>query len=178
LGPGDEKWLRIRRDALPFCQGVPITLKSLRPKDYLETPQSLGQLLKKRRRELGLLQREAAKRMGILTETYGNWETDKTEPVAARFRPVMEFLGYDPTPEARTLAERLEARRRDLGVTFDQIAGYLGWDPASLTRYLNGTWRIPASRMMVLELLLSAKTTDLTDIHRLPRRLRRSACSA
>ncbi|MDP2331035.1 MAG: helix-turn-helix transcriptional regulator [Reyranella sp.] len=150
----------------------------MRKRDYSEDPKALGEHLKKRRRELGLLQREAAKRMGILTETYANWEKGKTQPVAAHFRPVTEFLGYDPTPEARTLAERLEARRRGLGVTFDQIAGYLGWDPATLTRYLNGTWRIPANRMTALELLLSAKTTDLTDIHRLPRRPRRSGRSA
>jgi transcriptional regulator with XRE-family HTH domain len=153
---------------------VPLTLKSLRKKDYSETPQTLGEHLKKRRRELGLLQREAAKCMAIHTETYLNWEKDKTKPVAAQFRPVVTFLGYDPMPEARTLGERLEARRRGVGVTFDQLAGYLGWDPATLTRYLNGTWRIPESRMAALELLLSAKSTDLTDLHRLPRRLRRS----
>ena len=161
-----------------FVPGVPRLFKALRPKDYSESPKSLGQHLKKRRKKLGLFQREAAERMGILTETYANWEKDTTEPVAAHFRPVTEFLGYDPTPEARTLAERLEARRRGLGVTFDQIAGYLGWDPATLTRYLNGTWRILANRMTALELLLSAKSTDLADIHRLPRRLRRSGRSA
>ncbi|MDP2378282.1 XRE family transcriptional regulator [Reyranella sp.] len=158
--------------------GVPVTLKALRPKDYSETPRTLGEHLKKRRRQLGVLQREAAAQMGILTETFANWENGKTEPVAAQFRPVIEFIGYDPTPEARTLTERVEAKRRGLSVTFDQIAGHLGWDPATLTRYLNGTWRIPASRMAALELLLSAKTMDLTDIHRLPRRPRRSGRSA
>ena len=163
---------------MPFCRQTPLTLKALRAKDYSENPQTLGQHLKRRRRELGLLQREAAQRMGIGTDTYANWEKGKTEPVASRFRPVAAFLGYDPTPAPRTLAERLEAKRRGLGVTSDQIAGYLGWDPATLTRYLNGTWRIPANRMAALELLASARTTDVTDIHRLPRRLRRSRRSA
>ena len=149
-------------------------LKSLRLKDYSESPQTLGEHLKKRRKKLGLLQREAAEQMGILRDTYGNWEKDKTAPVAAQFRPVMTFLGYDPTPEAKTLAERLDAKRRTLSVTFAQVARHLGWDPATLTRYLNGTWRIPASRMAALKLLVSAKTSDLTDIQRLPRRLRRS----
>ena len=111
--------------------------------------------------------------MGSWTETYANWENGQSEPVAAQFRPVVEFLGYDPTPAARTVAERLQAKRRELGVTFSQVARYLGWDEGTLTRYLNGTWRIPANRMAVLELLLSAKNTNLTDIHRLPRRLRR-----
>ena len=66
--------------------------------------------------------------MDILTETFANWEKDKTKPVAAQFQPVVTFLGYDPSPEARTLAERVEAKRRGLSVTFDQIAGHLGWD--------------------------------------------------
>lgn len=153
--------------------GVPVTLKSLRKKDYSEHPKTLGEHLKKRRRELGLLQREAAARMGILTDTYLNWEKGHTEPAPSQFRPVVAFLGFDPSPPPKTLAERLEAKRRATGVTFGQVAKYLGWDEGTLTRYLNGTWRIPAIRRAALEVLLSAKSTDLTDIHRLPRRLRR-----
>jgi hypothetical protein len=48
---------------VPFCHQTPLTLKALRAKDYLESPQTLGQHLKKRRRQLGLLQREVAERM-------------------------------------------------------------------------------------------------------------------
>ena len=158
------------RDALPFCQGVPLTLKSLRPKDYFESPQSLGQHLKKRRKELGLLQREAAERMGILRDTYGNWEKDKTEPVAAQFRPVVEFLGYDPSPKPRSLAERLQAKRRILGATFAQVAQHLGWDPGTLSRYLNGTWRMPPERAASLEEFLITSEADLAPIYLLSRR--------
>ncbi len=87
--------------------------------------------------------------MGILTETFANWENGKTEPVAAQFRPVMEFLGYDPTPAPKTLAERLEAKRRALGITFEQAAKYLGWDPipewdkAPFTHQINLLGSIP-----------------------------------
>jgi transcriptional regulator with XRE-family HTH domain len=91
-------------------------------KGLFRRPQTLGEHLKKRRRQLGLLQREADERMGISTGTYTNWEKGKTQPVAAQFRPIVTFLGYDPTPEPTTLAERLEAKRRTLGVTFDQVA--------------------------------------------------------
>jgi transcriptional regulator with XRE-family HTH domain len=74
---------------------------------------------------------------------------------------VVEFLGYDPTPAARTVADRLQAKRRELGVTFSQVARYLGWDEGTLTRYLNGTWRIPASRMAALELFQSEARSSL-----------------
>jgi DNA-binding XRE family transcriptional regulator len=114
---------------VPFCRQTPLTLKALRAKDYSETPKTLGEHLKKRRRELGLLQREAAERMGVSTDTVVNWEKDKTEPVAAQFRPIVEFLGYDPTPAPTTLGERLEAKRRLLGATFAQVARYLDLGP-------------------------------------------------
>jgi hypothetical protein len=35
--------------------------------------------------------------IGIGTDTYANWEKGNTEPVASQFRPVVAFLGYDPT---------------------------------------------------------------------------------
>ena len=134
--------------------------------------QSLGLHLKKRRRELGLLQREAADRMGIWAETYANWEKDKTEPVAAQFQPVVEFLGYDPTPAPKTLAEHVEAKRRALGITFEQAAKYLGWDPGSLTRYLNGTWALSPTRAGELEGFLALDGKAAEAIRRTPRRPR------
>jgi len=155
---------------VPFCRGTLLTLKALRQKDYSQNPQSLGEHLKKRRRELGLLQREAAARMAIGTDTYANWETGKTEPVAAQFQPVVAFLGYDPTPKPTTLAERVQARRRALGVTFSQVARHLAWDSGTLTRYLNGTWRMPSARAAQLEAFLSATDLELASIHRLARR--------
>lgn len=158
---------------MPFSLGVPILLKSLRPKDYSETPRTLGEHLKKRRRELGLLQREAAERMEIDTWTYLNWEKDKTLPVAARFRPVLTFLGYDPTPAPNTLAERLRASRRTSGVTFSQVAQYLGWDEGSLTRYLSGEWRLSSERAAALERVLGMGWRVAADIRKLPRRPRR-----
>ena len=39
--------------------------------------------------------------MGIGIDTFRNWESGNTEPVASQFRPVIAFLGYDPTPEPR-----------------------------------------------------------------------------
>jgi transcriptional regulator with XRE-family HTH domain len=155
---------------VPFCRQTPLTLKALRAKDYSENPHTLGEHLKKRRRELGLLQREAAARMGIGVETYANWEKRKTEPVASQFRPVAAFLGYDPTPAPSTLAARLQAKRRALGVTFSQVARYLGWNTGTLARHLNGRWRMPSDRAKAFETFLAAEEANLASIRQLPRR--------
>jgi DNA-binding XRE family transcriptional regulator len=92
------KGLRTHICAVPFCRQTPLTLKALRAKDYSENPQTLGGHLKKRRRELGLFQREVAKRLDVAVETLINWEKDRTKPVAAQFRPVIAFLGYTTHP--------------------------------------------------------------------------------
>jgi len=155
---------------VPFCRQTPLTLKALRAKDYSETPRNLGEHLKKRRPELGLLQREAAEMLGVSTDTVVNWEKDKSEPVAAQFRPVVAFLGYDPAPEPQTLSERLEAKQRRLGVSLAQVARHLGCDPGSLKRYLDGSWRMPANRARALEAFLDAEDAALAGLHSLKRR--------
>jgi transcriptional regulator with XRE-family HTH domain len=154
---------------VPFCRQTPFTLKALREKDYSPNPQTLGEHLKKRRRELGLFQREAASRMGIGTDTYANWEKGKTEPVATQFQPVVAFLGYDRTPAPETLSERLKAKRRELSVTFAQVARYLEWDTGTLSRYLNGTWHMPPPRAALLEAFLVAGEAELARLWQLPR---------
>lgn len=149
---------------------MPLTVKSPKPKDYSEAPQSLGEHLKKRRRELGLLQREAGERMGVSAETVSNWEIGKTKPAPSQFKPVAGFLGYDPAPEPTTLAERFEAKRRSLGTTLDQVAQYLGWDEGSLRRYLKGRWRLSSERADALERFLGEN--EGAAISALPRRKR------
>jgi transcriptional regulator with XRE-family HTH domain len=147
-------------DAVPFCGWARLTVKAQKQRDYSEDPQTLGEHLKKRRRELGLLQRETAGRMGVSAETVANWEKGKTRPATTQFRPVVEFLGYDPMPEPKTLADRLEAKRRATGMTFSEVARHLGWDPGTLTRYLNGTWRMPPARLALLESFLVTTATE------------------
>jgi hypothetical protein len=97
-------------------------------------------------------------------------ENDKTKPVAAQFRPVVAFLGYDPTPKPETLADRLEAKQRSLGASLAQVARHLGWDPGSLKRYLDGIWRISPDRRQVLETFLNAEDVALAGLHSLKRR--------
>ena len=110
--------------------------------------------------------------MGIGIDTFRNWETSKTEPVASQFPPVVAFLGYDPTPAPSTLAARLQAKRRTLGVTFSQVARYLGWNSGTLARYLSGRWRMPPDRAKAFETFLAAEDADLARVRQLPRRSR------
>jgi DNA-binding XRE family transcriptional regulator len=85
-----------RQRRVAFLPWVPIRLKALKPKDWTDEPVTLGEHLKKRRRELRLLQREAASKIRVATDTYRFWETGRTRPYAASWRAIIEFFGYDP----------------------------------------------------------------------------------
>jgi len=85
--------------------------------------------------------------------------------MASQFKPVIAFLGYDPTPASQTLADRLEAKQRSRGVSLAQVARYLGWDPGSLRRYLDGTWRLSSDRRAALEAFLAGEVEALAELH-------------
>jgi len=64
--------------------------------------------------------------------TITNWEVNATVP-EVRFMPaIIQFLGYNPIPAANSLADRLAAARRALGLSQRKMAGKLGVDPATL----------------------------------------------
>ena len=48
---------------------------------------------------------------------------------------IIEFLGYDPSPEPNTIGERLLAYRRRHGLSRKELAGQLGADEATLWRW-------------------------------------------
>ena len=113
-------------------QFAPITLKALKPKETDFEPKTLGEHVRKRRLELRLTQKEAAERLGVNFWTVLNWEKDHTEPPIESMPPIIRFLGYDPFPEPKGLAQRLLAKRRAMGWSIREAARQLGVD--------QGTW--------------------------------------
>jgi transcriptional regulator with XRE-family HTH domain len=129
---------------LPFCH---VTLKGQRPlpKAYPPTLRTLGDHLRRRRLELGLLQRELAEQLRVNPGTVTNWELNRTAP-ALRFVPaIISFLGFDPSPPGASLGEQLRAVRRRAGYCQDRFARLLGIDPGTLSRWERGL-RVPTVR--------------------------------
>jgi transcriptional regulator with XRE-family HTH domain len=54
---------------------------------------------------------------------------------------VVRFLGFDPSPAAETLHERLRAIRLRLGLTQEEMARKLGFDEWSINRWESGARR-------------------------------------
>jgi transcriptional regulator with XRE-family HTH domain len=145
---------------LPF---VSVCLKRARPKPYPENPVILGEHLKKRRMELGLLQREVAKQLGIGVFTYLSWERGGRAPFKRYWPGIITFLGHDPSSEARSLGERISAKRRELGLTQREVAQLFGWDHGTLYRYERDEWKPGGDRLRALEAWLATTPVESSE---------------
>ena len=119
---------------------------------------TIGDHLRKRRLDVGLLQRELAERLGVDETTVTNWELNRTAP-ALRFLPgIVRFLGYVLRAAENTLGERLLGFRRERGLSQAAFGRSLGIDPGTLARWERGS-RWPGSEFLArLEALLGRLT--------------------
>ena len=121
---------------------MPIRLKALKPKETDFEPRTLGEHLKLRRLQRKLSQKEAACLLGANARTVLNWEKGHTETPVEAMPALLQFLGYDPLPEPKTLPERLLAKRRAMGWSIREAARKFGVDPE--------TWRDWEQGRMIL----------------------------
>jgi transcriptional regulator with XRE-family HTH domain len=108
---------------------------------YPKELERLGDHLRKRRLDLGLLQREAAGELGVTESTVYHWETGKTAPKTRHLPSILRFLGHDPRPMPETFAGRLQAVRTARGLSQAAFARLLGVDPGTVARWETGLSR-------------------------------------
>lgn len=94
--------------------------------------------MRKRRLDLGLLQREAAARIGVDETTIYNWETHHSSPQIRHLPRIIAFLGYNPLPVPQTLPGKLRGTRQALGLSQKDMARRIGVDAATLARWESG----------------------------------------
>jgi transcriptional regulator with XRE-family HTH domain len=119
---------------LPFCHAH---LKGPRPlpRSYPQVLATIGDHLRKRRLDLGLLQRDVAAQLGVNQCSVTNWELNDTEP-ELRFLPaIVRFLGYGPWAIDGSIGEGLLACRQERGLTQELFARQLRVDPGTLSRW-------------------------------------------
>jgi transcriptional regulator with XRE-family HTH domain len=128
-----------------------VLLRAEKPKPiaYPREAKTLGDHLRRRRLDLGLLQKDVARQLGADVKTVTNWERQRTEP-EIRFLPaIFRFLGLDPRPLPVTFPERLRVARTALGLSQEAFARRLRIDPGTVARWEAGTGR-PGSKLLRL----------------------------
>ncbi len=101
-------------------------------------PASIGERIRKRRRELRLTQRQTGNILGSTESTVNNLERMRTQPEACFVPTIVEFLGTDPLPEPGTFAERLIHSRRLLGLSRAECSWRTGIDESCLAGWERG----------------------------------------
>jgi transcriptional regulator with XRE-family HTH domain len=94
-----------------------------------------GDHIRRRRLALELLQSDVAERLGVTESSVWNWESNGSEPEFRYMPGIIEFLGYNPLPEATTLGEQLVRHRTTLGMSQKEFATKLAVDPGTLARW-------------------------------------------
>ena len=113
--------------------------------------------MRKTRLDLGLLQKDVARIIGVTTDSVTNWEKNRSSP-SPRFIPrITRFLGYVPY-DTSTLAfgERIVFMRRLCGVSQKELAHRLEVDPTTLARWERGKSRPVGTHMERLETIFNA----------------------
>ena len=110
---------------MPFCH---VTLKAARPLPprYPNQLQTIGDHVRRKRTEIGLLQRELGARLAVDKTTVSHWERNLTSPALQHWPRILGFLGYSPVDAGEALPDRLRAYRRVNGLTQEQFARLVG----------------------------------------------------
>ena len=105
------------------------------PSAYPRELKTLGDHLRKKRLDLGLLQKEVAQRLGVDTASVTNWEKGHTSPRLHLIPRIIEFLGNVPfSGEGKSLGQHIVEMRRALGVRQEDLARQLSVDSSTLAR--------------------------------------------
>ena len=115
-----------------------LTLKTGKPRNpaYPEHLDTLGDHIRKRRLDLGLLQKDIAGMVNATTSSVTNWEKNRTSPRLYLLPKIVKFLGYDPLESnATTLGKTIKQYRMQKGLSLRKLARELGIDPGTLARW-------------------------------------------
>ena len=97
---------------------------------------TLGDHIRKKRLDLGLLQQDLAVTLGVHHKTIPNWELGNTEPQnPVLYSKIIGWLGYNPFPEPKNFGERLWQIRMIMGITAEEASKEIGVDQSTFGRW-------------------------------------------
>ena len=133
---GGSRWRsRTGIHALPRCHA---TLVAPRPKPYPKELKSLGDHVRRRRIQLGLLQKEAAKQIGASKASIVSWEMNRYEPATLYIPEIIRFLGYCPFRKTDCFGDWLKQCRTSCGLSQETLAGALAMDESTIAHWERG----------------------------------------
>jgi len=88
----------------------------------LSLPETLGEHVALRRKQLKLTQKQAMKRIGIISLcAYRSWEKHGVSPQIKYYPKIMEFLGYCPIQYSQSTGHKLKLMREHCGLSYREV---------------------------------------------------------
>lgn len=106
---------------------------------YPETISTIGDHIRTRGLDSGLLQKEVAECIGVDTNTLINWELNYAAPKIQYLPKIIAFLGYSPVPAGESFPEKLKTYRQVKGLSQLRLAHVLGVNPTTVVKWEAGT---------------------------------------
>ena len=119
----------------------------------------MGDHVRSCRLNRNLLQAQVADQIGVDKTTVCNWESNAPLPAIRYIPAILEFLGYDPFPPAKTFVGRLTTARKVLGISQRAMALSLGVDPATLQSWEAEQHHPTAKNLELIEQFLQTLET-------------------
>ena len=106
------------------------------PKGYPLTPKTIGEHIRKKRLDLGLLQLEVARMIGVTESTVWNWEHGR-EPELRHIPKIIEFLGHVPFECPNDPIGKLRHFKMVNGLSYERLGELMNRDPKQLADWLS-----------------------------------------
>lgn len=115
-------------------------LSARKPKNsaYPQELEMLGDHVRARRLDLGMLQREVAQILGVDVDSVCGWETGRSQPKVYLLPRIIEFLGYAPGHPATSFPAALRIARRSAGLSQERLAQRVGVNESSIAKWERG----------------------------------------
>ncbi|MES3017450.1 MAG: recombinase family protein [Bacteroidota bacterium] len=146
--------------ALPFSRldmvvGKPLGIK------YIANPTTLGQKIRNRRLEKGMLQKEVAALIGVTEDCVTLWENGRSRPSVAHYPWIIEFLGHFPFEiDTSTLGGKMKRYRYLKGMTQKGLAKEVGVNESTVHYYENNPHTPLPRTLGKLQALLVASSIE------------------
>lgn len=120
----------------------------------------IGTHILKRRLELGMLQRELAKAIGVCEDTITGWENGRSVPQIRNMPAIATFLGYVPLEASYGSFENRIRRYRLLkGLSCRALGAILGVDGTTVSSWENGEVNSSAEAYENLQAIIAQEST-------------------
>jgi len=96
-------------------------------KQYVHNPRTIGEHIRKKRIEAGLLQKDVAVILDTCEDTITGWESGRNIPMISHYPKILSFLNYYPFPHSLDTASGLIERCRHLlGLSYERLGTLVG----------------------------------------------------